>query len=179
MSDYRKMMSAEERAELDELLFEATHDVSGNQRPTAEFGYELQSLLSDADRAARPWAEWVIDSANLRGFTAICKGFLKQKTFIHTSFGDRIVTKSAFIGVKRNDTSGDPFDQQVLWEDLSRDDLQHVVRLAAKHATAARDRIAIGRLLLELLDQTGLDSVSAALAMTHKTLDEFLIGDAA
>lgn len=178
MSEIRRMMSSEERAEYDDLLYDATHYEDGEKRPSKDRGHRLHDLLVDAEKAERPWATWVREAGEVRGLSGLAGEFLKLQEVIQTPIGERVVTKSAVMGVKRI-AKGHVEDQQVLWEEMTRDDLQHVIQLAAKHATAARDRIAIGRMLLGLLDETGMNSVPLALESIGKTFDEFLIGDLA
>ena len=57
----RRMLSAEERAEYDALLYEAGYDTDGQRRPSGEIGDRMHRLLADAVQAGRTWAGYVID----------------------------------------------------------------------------------------------------------------------
>lgn len=174
MTNIRRMLDADERAEYDALFYEASYDADGKPRATAEVGDEMLRLLHDAEKAGRKWATWILDDALLAGLRASARKWCSTKEVIQSVIGERIVTKPAAYGIKRR---GDGGVQQYLragWGDMTEEDLDQLIGARATQIAAEQDTITIARKLKALVRRAGKSPVSAALAELGISLDEYL-----
>lgn len=174
-NDVRRLLSPEELADYEELMYQATHLEGGARRPSAEIGPEMLRLLDDAIQAQRPWATWVKEGATLSGLRSHGVKWVNARERLTTALnGVREISKAAARGVRRKDAQGRAVHQQTLWEDMFEDDLAQIARRAGGQILAERENIAIARRLSDLIARTGRMPVSEALASIGMSLEEFL-----
>lgn len=139
----RKMLSAEERAEYDALLYEAGYDETDRRRPSGEIGERMHQLLTDALQAGRVWAGYVIDDDARRGHLARFKRWDKANHVMNVNDGTVIVPRAAVMGIRRRDVeTGAIVHQQALFSEMTWDDLIGVLESA--QGRIASDRITVG-----------------------------------
>lgn len=171
-----RYLSAAERAEYDQMFYDATHDASGVVLPTREFGERLRMVLEGALQSGRSWPQWLLDDLIEAGLKRRGKDWLKESEVISIANGESVfVSKSARIGVERvQEGGGDRAYQQVLWRELTENELRQIIRTASNRRKAEGITISTAKRLLKLCKKHGVDNVSAALALEGVTLDEFL-----
>lgn len=172
---FTQMLSPEERAEYADLLAEAGYDEHGRQRPSDEIGERMHTLLLDAIQAGRTWAKWALAQDARAGHLKRFKDWAKQKQVVPMPDGDRIVRRSALMGV----TFVDPETGERRWRmeklaEMDRGQLDEVLAYAERRIRSNRVIANSGRRLLDLLDATGKDRVSEALTAAQLTLEEAL-----
>jgi hypothetical protein len=139
----RRMLSTEERAEYDALLYEAGYDETGQRRPSGEIGDRMHRLLADAVQAGRTWAGYVIDDDARTGHVSRFKRWDKVRTPMEVNSQSVIVKRSAVMGVVRRDTeTGAAYHQQALYVEMTWGELVGV--LEGAQGRIASDRITVG-----------------------------------
>lgn len=139
----RRMLSTEERAEYDALLYEAGYDTDGQRRPSGEIGDRMHRLLADAVQAGRTWASYVIDDDARRGHVSRFKRWDKVRTPMEVNHQSVIVKRAAVMGVLRRDVeTGAAYHQQALYADMTWGELVGV--LEGAQGRIASDRITAG-----------------------------------
>lgn len=139
----RKHLSAEERAEYDALLYDAGYDERGDRRPSGEIGDRMHDLLTDAVKASRTWAGYVIGDDARAGHLARFKRWDKVRTLMDVNHQSVIVRRSAVMGVKRRDAeTGDIYHQQALYAEMAWNEVIYVMESA--QVRIASDRITVG-----------------------------------
>jgi hypothetical protein len=169
-----RMLSTEERAEYDQIVYDAIHDGNGEVRPTAEFGSRFRQGLEHAESIGRTWPRWLMDEMVDTGLQRRAKEWLKAQEFVSISNGKSgIITKAARIGVLRRFGASSGY-QQVLWSELTVDDLIEVVESASKRRRAEAVNISTARRLLALCRTHHVSTVGEALDLEGASLNEFL-----
>lgn len=174
MTEVRRMLSDEERAEYDALLYEATHHSDGKRRKTREIGPRLQTLLNDAEQAGRRWAGWVLDDALLTGLQATARKWSSTREVIETIIGERIVRKPAAYGIRRARSDGGQDFLRAGWGEMTAEDLDQLISSRGAQIAAERDTVTIARKLKKLLTETGKTPVSVALESLGVDLTTYL-----
>ncbi|WP_433568092.1 hypothetical protein ACQP1O_42830 (plasmid) [Nocardia sp. CA-151230] len=170
-----RYLTSEERAEYDQIFYDATHDAVGDARPTREFGDRLKAGLDSALAAGRRWPQWLLDDLIETGLKRRGTNWLKQSELVNIADGESVVIKkSARMGVMRPSEEGDRAYQQVLWQDMSNRDLMQIIRAANSRRKADGMNIATARKLLDLCEKHGVDTVTVALKLEGASLEEFL-----
>lgn len=170
-----RYLSAEERTEYDQIFYDATHD-GGVVLPTRDFGERLRIALESALQSGRRWPQWLMDDLVEEGLKRRGKEWLKESEVISIAAGESaFVNKSARIGVERaQDESGDRAYQQVLWSDLTENELRRIIQSASNRRKAEAITVSTATRLLKLCQKHAVTTVSEALALEGVSLDEFL-----
>lgn len=178
--DSTEIFSREEREEYDDLMYDAGHDEAGNLLPSHEIQERMHTLLLDAVQSGRTWAQYVLDDDTRAGHLARHRRWRKVREFVSTRFGDRLATKPAAMSIKRASLAGASVVwQPTLWQDMGRPELLQIIAGAQVRAGSEQITISIARRLVHLLDETGEDLVSVALESAGRSLDDYLLGEAA
>lgn len=174
----REFMTAEERAEYDELMLEAGTDADGKPLPSNEIGPRvLEALQKAADQAHRPWARTVLNNIFTAGCLKRWKDWNRGRAVITVAGETYVTTKAAAMSVMRQDSAGAKYFQLTFWEDMDRDQLVQVLSAAAKRQDAEKTTIATARKLLALLDRAPkAKTVREAADEVGVDLDEYLGG---
>jgi hypothetical protein len=177
----RRMLSAEERAEYDTLLYEAGYDEDGQRRPSGEIGERMQRLLVDATQAGRTWAGYVIDDDACRGHLARFKRWDKARHILTVNHESVIVPRAAVMGVKRRDPeTGGVVHQQALFAEMTWAELAGVLESAQGRIASDRITVAICKKLLALaLRCPGSEGPADACAQLGMDMQSYLVGDEA
>lgn len=172
---FTQLLSPAERREYAELLTEAGYDEHGRRRPSDEIGERTHMLLLDALQAGRQWAGWALEQDARAGHLARFKAWTKRKELVPMPDGERIVPRSALLGV----TFVDPETGERRWrmeklEEMDRGQVMEVLACAERRVNSNRVIANSGRRLIGLLDATGKEKVSDALTAAGMTLAEAL-----
>lgn len=170
-----EILTPEERAEYDALLYESGYDDQGNKRPSAEIGPWMHALLENAERAGRSWAGWVIADDVEVGHLSRFKRWDRVRQVVNTRHGDQVVLRSAVMAVQcQNAETGKRYWQDTFWRDMGRAELMDVLLASRVRSESEEITQATAARLLRLLDETGCALVSEALASIGMTIDEYL-----
>lgn len=175
--DIRSILSNEERAKYDTLIFEASFDSTGRRRPSYEIGDRIHAMLLDAVQAQEPWAQWVLDADARAGHIRRFKRWDRIRNLVRTKDGGQVVRLSGIQAVKRRD----PVTQTMFWADteleaMSRADLDAVIGGMRNRIEPLEKNIRLAKKLHGLCVEQNAVTVGAALKSLGKTLDEFLEG---
>ena len=176
MSDIRNMLSREERAEYDDLMWNARFHGDGKSRPSHEIAERMHDLLEDAIQAGRQWAQWVMDDDARAGHLRRSKKWDRVRRIILTRHGEKIVKRSAVMAVRRRNPEIQEtgwFDAE--WVDMATDELLQIITGARHRLESAKEAIATARRLLRLIDETGAETVGEALKQRGMSIDEYLL----
>lgn len=179
----REHFNAEERAELDDLMFDAGCDEHGKPRPSHEIGPRVvHALRQAADQAHRRWAGLILDDIAEAGALARWKSWHRRREVVELGEGDEkqtvLTTKAAAMSVRRfNAKTGESFFQATFWEDMTRDELQQVIDRASKQSESELRTAALARTLLALLDKVPEAKTAAEAAAAIGTTVGDWIGD--
>lgn len=171
----RDLMTPEERAEFDALMYAAGYDANGKPYPSYEIGPRVIRMLSDAaDQAQRGWAGRVRDDIVVAGALARWRTWNRVRDVIEVAGATYVTTKAATVGVRRSDkATGRTYYQASFWEDLTREELDQIVARSTKEITAEGRTIALARRLLALLDRvpeaSTVAEAASALGLTTET----------
>ena len=173
--DIRSILSNEERAEYDALLFEASFDSNLKRRSSHEIAERMHALLLDAVQAKRAWAQWVLDADAHAGHIRRFKRWDRIRHLVRTRDGGRVVRLSGIQALKRRD----PVTQVMFWEDaeledMSTEDLDAVIAGMNNRIEPLEMNIRLAKRLRALLEETGAKKVRDALVVVGKSLDEYL-----
>lgn len=174
MTNVRRMLSDEERAEYDALLYDATHHRDGSRRKSAEVGERFRDLLRDARQAGREWAGWVMDDAMLSGLLKAANRWCKERQVIETPIGERLVTKPAAYGIRRKTADGVMEQLTLGWGEMTEADLDQLIAARTTQILAESDTVTVAKKLKALLVSTGKTPVSEALASLGISLESYL-----
>lgn len=174
-----RMLSPEERAEYDALLFDATHDELGEVLPTKEFGPRMRDALAAALAAGREWVQWLMDDDLESAFQRRAKVWLRESETVDVSGGESVIMrKSARMGVRRKiEATGESLFRQIRWEDLTVEDLWQILKSASARRASEAVTIATARRFLDLCEEQQAQSTRAALKASGQSLDDFLVTD--
>jgi uncharacterized Ntn-hydrolase superfamily protein len=176
VSEIRNLLGTEERAEYDDLMWNARFYDDGKSRPSHEIADRMHDLLEDAIQAGRQWAQWVMDDDARAGHLARSKKWDRSRRFIHTREGDAIVKRSAVMAIqRRNPDTQETFWSDTEWVDMTVDDLTQVVTESRRRQESARETVAIARRLMRLINEAGAKTVGGALEQRGMSIDEYLL----
>jgi hypothetical protein len=170
------MLSAEERAEYDDLMYTARFYDDGKSRPSHEIAERMHALLLDAVQAGKPWAQWVLDDDIRAGHLSRSKKWDRVRRYVLTRHGAVIVKRSAVMAImRRHPITQEPgwFDTE--WTDMDTDDLLQVIAGARHRLESAKEAVATARRLLRLIDESGAETVGEALEQLGMSIDEYLV----
>jgi hypothetical protein len=177
----REHLTADERAELDDLMFVAGCDPQGLPLPSREIGPRVvEALHTAADQAHRPWAAQILDDIATAGALARWKSWHRRRVVIEVGEGDAkrtvITTKAAAMSVRRtNASTGETYYQSTFWGDMSRDELQQVIDRANSQSDAEMRTAAVARTVLDLLDRVPeAKTATEAAAAIGTTVEDWL-----
>ncbi|ASU81539.1 hypothetical protein CDO52_00910 [Nocardiopsis gilva YIM 90087] len=167
----RRHLSAEEREEYDALLHDAGYDEHGQRRPSAEIGERMHELLTDAIRAGRNWARYVVVDDARSGHLKRFKRWDKSRHVVEINHEQVLVPRAAVMGVKRkNAETGAVYHQQALFAEMAWDELVDVMEAAQSRIAAAQITVGTCAKLLALKVRCP-DSTGPADACTRLRLD--------
>lgn len=179
MTNIRRLLSKEERAEYDSLFFSAKFYDDGTARPSHEIGDRMHELLLDAIQAGRLWAQWVMDDNARSGHIKALKAWDRQRQPVSTKVGDQIVKRSSVQAVKRLDQETKAmFWEDTKWVDMSPDDLAQIINGSEQRIQSSKEVAGIARSLLALVNSTGAKTVAEALQAKGVSIDDYLTGSA-
>jgi hypothetical protein len=148
------ILSSEERAEYDVLLYEAGFDEAGKPRPSHEIGQRvLEMLRSAAYQAQRAWAGYVLEDIAEAGALARWRNWSKRREMVIVAGQSYVTTKASAMGVRKQDEDGRTFYQATFWQDMTREELHQIMDRSTKQAESEKQTIALARKLLALLDR--------------------------
>lgn len=148
------VLSPEERAEFDDLMYEAGFDEHGKPLPSGEIQVRVvQALRTAADQAHRSWARYVLDEMTAAGAMARWRAWSKRREVVTVAGESYVTTKAAAMGVRKQSPDGRTYYQMTFWADMTREELRQVIDRSAKEVESERQTIALARRLLALLDR--------------------------
>lgn len=154
------ILTPKERAEYDDLMFDAGYDSAGKPRPSHEVGARVaKALRAAADQAHRTWAELVLEDLVETAALHRWKQWQKQREVVEvrTDAGAPkavVVTKPAAMSVRRIDAdSGQAYYQLSIWDDMTRDELLQVIHRSSQTIKTSRDTSLTAQRLLALLNK--------------------------
>lgn len=134
----------------------------------------VAAMVADAVQAHRPWAVTVQDDAMAAGFARDIKTHLKRARVV-VALGDRRVSKTTVVGVRRRGLEGNECDQQLDLLVLTFDELRSKARWAAEQSQVFDDSRAMLARLLTLQDRVpAATTVEEALLALHVSMDAWL-----
>lgn len=178
-NNIRNMLSAEERAEYDALVFEAGFYEDGTRRPSHEIADRFHDLLLDAVQAKRPWAQWVLDEDARAGHLRRFKGWDRIRHPVQTRKGGRVIRLSGVQALRRRD----PETEALFWQDtelgdMDSDDLDSVIEGMRGKIEPLTYNLETAKSLRELLDgQPKGTRVKTVLAGRGLTINQYLLGE--
>jgi len=168
-------LTAQEKRELDEL---AQH-VYNTKEKSGDRSEEFLRLLRMERDSGTDWARRVLLDCEQRGAAYILKAVMKEGRTVAVSHDGRLITKTAYLGVKRYDGEGKAYHTQALFQMMSRDEL------LAKRNVALTGKRAYDVILsqldgcLALLDAVpGAATPQDAAEKLGTTVEQWLIGEA-
>lgn len=180
-SNIRNMLSNEERAEYDALVFEAGFDESGTRRPSHEIAERFHDLLLDAVQAKRPWAQWVLDEDARAGHLRRFKAWDRIRNPVQTKSGGKLIRLSRIQALRRRDPETEAlFWQDTDYEDMTAGDLDSVIDGMRGKISPLTHNLETALSLRTLVDgQPAGTKVRDVLAARGVTIDEYLTNRAA
>jgi hypothetical protein len=170
-----EILTPDERAEYDALLYDAGYDADGKPMPSHLIGPRMVNALRSAVNAQRPWAEWVLEDLLVSGALRRWRKWNKQRDVVTVAGKSYTVTKPAAIGVRRRNDQGETYFQAVLWEDLTRDELEQIIARAAKQIDSESKTIQTAKRLLKLMTRVPeAQTVAEATAAIGTSTEAFL-----
>lgn len=180
-NDIRRMLSTEERAEYDALVFEAGFSDQGQRRPSHEIADRFHQLLLDAVQAKRPWAQWVLDEDARAGHLRRFKAWDRIRHPVQTRNGGKVIRLSGIQALRR----WDPDAEALFWQDtdygeMNGQDLDSVIEGMRGKIEPLTHNLNTAQNLRKLVDgEPDGTKVNDALARRGLTIDEYLLGGAA
>lgn len=147
----RGFLSPEERVEFDAMYEQAGLDMFGKARPSDEIKSRLLSMLQDAVQAGRKWAGYVLDDAVEEGLFKSWKDWNNEQERMRVYYNGVIVPARAVRGTRRrNQDTGRTVHQQVLWREMSWEQVRQQLDDSRTRIAAEQITISIAARLLEL-----------------------------
>lgn len=166
-------LTPEDRQLYEDMLYDAIVLPDGSCRPTVEAGQRLFDALHHAS-ATHEWAHELIALAARQSLGSRARVWAKSQDLIDTPFGQRTVTKSARLAVKRRNKDGVRVDQLELWEAATTADLTALINRNAQMRDGLEVDISIAVTLLQLCQKHGVDNVHDALNAEGTDLQSYL-----
>lgn len=165
-----KVVEPEARREYEALMNEVLNEAEG----TGDRARLMANKIADAIQAHRSWALTVQWDAQVTGYAAAVKTYLKR-TRVVVNIEDREVAKPRTIGVKRRDDEGNVVDLQLPLEVLTFDQVREKRAEYLRQQKAYTDNVAVADRLLALEDLApGCKTPADAVAELGLTLEEYL-----
>lgn len=180
MSAWSKILSPEERVEVEELVVAAfTDSETGETRPTRSAKAEFVASVESARQAGRVWAEALTEEWMANGAGNFAANLWKRRdAFTATARGVQR-TRALHRGKKIRTADGTRLDVQESLLSWSVEDLKNGILEAARSVEDLRINLETYAKLLRLCDRTGIEPVEEALASIGMSLDEYLADDEA
>lgn len=176
----RNIMSAEERAEYDLLMYDAGYDEDGKPRPSHEIADRvLQMLREAADQTHKPWAELVLADILTVGARTQWRAWNREREVVTIAGKSYVADKPAVMGIRKKDEeTRRTYYQQTFWADMTREELAQIIDGSSKRIASERVTIAVARRLMRLLDQVpAAITASEAAEALGLQIDEYLATD--
>ena len=165
-----KIVEPEARREYEQMMAEVLAEAEG----TGDRARLLANKVHDAIQAHRSWAQQVQWDAQVTGYAAAVKTYLKR-TRVVVNIHDREVSKPRTIGTKRRDEDGNVVDLQLPLEVLTFDQIREKRREYVRQVKAYTDNLAVADRLLALEEMAPGSATPAEAAKTlGTTLDDYL-----
>lgn len=151
----RNIMSPEERAEYDLLMYDAGYDADGKPRPSHEIAERVIRMLREAvDQTHKPWAELILADILTVGARTQWRAWNREREVVTISGKTYTADKPAVMGIRKKDEeTRRTYYQQTFWADMTREELAQIIDGSSKRIASERVTIAAARRLLRLLDQ--------------------------
>lgn len=171
-----KIAEPEARAEYERLMDEVVNEAE----TTGDRARLMADKIHDAIQAQRSWAMGVQYAAEIDGYAAAVKVYLKRKrVVVLVDDAGRQIEKPRTIGAKRRDGAGKVVDLQLPLEVLTFDQVREKRREYLAQQKAYTDNIAVADRLLALEEMApGCSTPAAAAKALGTTLDDYLAGAA-
>jgi hypothetical protein len=170
-----KISEPHARREYEQLMAEVVSEAEG----TGDRARLMADKIHDAIQAQRSWAAGVQFAAEIDGYAAAVKAYLKRTRVVVIVDQDREISKPRTIGVKRRDKDGTVVDLQLPMEVLTFDQLREKRREYIRQLKAYTDNVAVADRLLALEEMApGSSTPTEAAAQLGVTLDDYLAGAA-
>ena len=166
-------LTPEERQVYEDMLYDAIVLPDGSCRPTIEAGQRMFDALEHA-ASTYEWAHELIATAARKSLGSTARDWAKSQDLIDTPFGQRTVTKSARLAVKRRNKDGARVDQLMLWEAATTADLTALINRNAQMRDGLEVDISIAVKLLRLCRNHGVENVHDALNAEGTDLQSYL-----
>lgn len=166
----RPLLTPDERPEWEALV----RSVLGGDMTATDITaktHRLLDALADAEQAQRQWVGRVREQAEFHGLRDMLKTFVRDNsTTSYRGHDGSVAAISTRVGIER-----DGCHQQVLFTELTRDELARHVDMLVRQRKGINDRLTVERRLLRLMaDHPTAKTVGEALAMAGTTLDALL-----
>lgn len=172
-----KIAEPEARAEYMKLMAEVVSEAEG----TGERARLMADKIHDAIQAQRSWAAGVQYAAEIDGYAAAVKVYLKRTRVVVLVDAEagRQIEKPRTIGAKRRDDEGKVVDLQLPLEVLTFDQVREKRREYLRQQKAYSDNVAVADRLLALEEMVpgSLTPADAAKSLGF-SLDDYLAGAA-
>lgn len=171
-----KIDEPEARKEYEALMAEVVSEAES----TGDRARLMAEKIHDAVQAHRTWAMTAQYSAEIDGYAAAIKTYLKRtRVIVLIDEGSRQVAKPRTIGAKKRGKAGEVVDLQLPMEALTFDQLREKRREYLIQKKAYTDNIAVTDRLLALEEMApGCNTPAEAAKALGTTLDDYLAGAA-
>lgn len=163
------------RLEIEAAVTDAYTGEDGAVLPHGEAAARFDHFLTDAVQAQRSWAPQLLDAFRRDGSARFAHEVWKNSDFFRYRHGDKTRTRTTKRGRRRvnEQTGGLEWVQEALfgWDALA---LKNAIADAARQIDEHRANIAMYRHLLDLLEETGTETVRDGLAAAGMSLEEYL-----
>lgn len=169
-------LSPEDRELYDDTMHDAVMRPDGTTYATQEVGRRLYEAMQNLSARGYDWAEDFIAMCAIANAGARGKKWAKEQKLIETPDGDRLVSKSGYVAVKRRDRSGARnVDQLTLWESATIEEIELVIRRDSQMINGLKIEISTAKFLRDLMIRTSTSVVSDGLAAEGwSDLDSYL-----
>lgn len=180
MKAWSKILGPSERAEVEAAVVAAFLDPeTGGTRGTTAAKQEFIENVRSAQRGGRAWADIMLDEWAEQGAGNFAVSLWKRRdAFTANALGVQR-TRALRRGrkVRKDDGASEYVQESLLSWDLQS--LQDELIAEAARSKEARINLETYAALIRLLNETGAETVGAALAEVGKSLDEYLASEAA
>lgn len=156
-----------EQQEYDAMMSDVLHSTTVSR----DRNRLLVERVNDAIQAHRSWAKDLLEDMINRGAGSIIRAEIK-KDVVLVDVDGRVLAKSRTVGTKRSTANG-MYDQQVLLETLTWDELEKKRREWKQQENTYADNVRIADKLMSLRAK-GVNTPQEALDQIGVSLDQFL-----
>lgn len=147
MSKTRPTLTPDERPEWDALIRDVVNGDYSRTDVTDKTAKVLEHLES-ADAQGIGWARRALEEAAANGMREFVKAWLKENdTVSYKGFNGQVSALSTRVGVKRRGAH-----QQVLFHELTRDELAAHLKMLVSQRSGLNDRLTAERRLLKIME---------------------------